>query len=115
ELADRLRSEAAALAERFDRDFWIEDRGGYYAEALDADKRAVDSLTSNIAHLLWSGIVPEDRARNVVAQLFSSSMFSGWGIRTMSSTDVGYNPIGYHLGTVWPHDNSLAAAGLARY
>ena len=72
-------------------------------------------MTSDMGQLLWSGIVPKDRAKTVARQLFSDSMWTGWGVRTMSSDDVGYNPITYHNGTVWPHDNSLIAAGLARY
>ena len=72
-------------------------------------------MTSNMGHLLWSGIVAEERADAVVRQLMSDAMFSGWGVRTLSTDDRGYNPIGYHLGTVWPHDNSLIAMGLARY
>ena len=81
---------------------------------LDGDKRPIDSMTSNMGHLLWSGIVPDDRARRVAGQLMSDAMFSGWGIRTLSTDDRGYNPIGYHTGTIWPHDNSLVALGLAR-
>jgi glycogen debranching enzyme len=115
ELASRLRSEASALQERFNRDFWIEERGGFYAVGLDGDKRRIDSITSNMGHLLWSGIVPEERAVLVAEQLASPELFSGWGVRTMSSGEGGYNPIGYHVGTIWPHDNSLVAAGLARY
>ena len=115
ELASRLRKEAEELCARFNDAFWIEERGGYYAVGLDRDKRQIDSITSNIGHLLWSGIVPEDRAKKLVDQLFSDGMWSGWGVRTMSWDDHGYNPIGYHVGTVWPHDNSLIAAGLARY
>jgi glycogen debranching enzyme len=114
-LAIRLRAEASALRERFNRDFWVESRGGYYALGLDGDKNQIDSLTSSIGHLLWSGIVPEDRAGTVVRQLMSEHMFSGWGVRTVSTQDRGFNPIGYHLGTIWPHDNSLIAMGLARY
>jgi glycogen debranching enzyme len=114
-LALRLRAEASALRERFNRDYWIDDRGGYYAVGLDGDKACIDSLTSNIGHLLWSGIVPEDRAGLLARQLMSDAMWSGWGVRTMSTKDAGFNPIGYHLGTVWPHDNSLIALGLARY
>ncbi|MFE9689432.1 glycogen debranching N-terminal domain-containing protein [Micromonospora sp. NPDC005806] len=114
-LAQRLRAEADHLRERFNRDFWIPERGGYYAVGLDGDKRRIDSMTSNMGHLLWSGIVPEDRAGQVAAQLMSDEMFSGWGVRTLSTADAGYNPIGYHVGTVWPHDNSIIAAGLARY
>ena len=117
ELATRLRDEASTLYDRFNEEFWIEDRGGYYALALAGEdkKRVVDSMASDMGQLLWSGIVPEDRAKKVVRHLFSDSMWTGWGIRTMSSDVVGYNPITYHNGTVWPHDNSLIAAGLARY
>jgi len=115
ELASRLRTEAETLRSRFNEDFWLEDRGGYYAVGLDKDKRAIDSMTSNVGHLLWSGIVPEERAAVVARQLFDDAMWSGWGVRTMSWKDLGYNPIGYHVGTVWPHDNSIVAAGLARY
>jgi glycogen debranching enzyme len=115
DLAARLRAEAAALKERFNDDFWIDRRGGYYAVALDGDKAKVDSMTSNMGHLLWSGIVADDRVDTVVRRLMSDEMFSGWGVRTLSTGDRGFNPIGYHLGTVWPHDNSLIALGLARY
>ncbi|MEV1142477.1 glycogen debranching N-terminal domain-containing protein [Micromonospora sp. NPDC049799] len=114
-LARRLRDDAARLFEAFNRDYWIDDRGGYYAVGLDGDKTPIDSMTSNMGHLLWSGIVPEDRAAAVVTQLMSPAMFSGWGIRTLSAEDRPYNPIGYHLGTVWPHDNAIAIAGLTRY
>jgi glycogen debranching enzyme len=114
ELAGRLEHEAETLRRRFDDPFWIADRGGYYALALDGDKRPVDSLCSNIGHLLWSGIVPPERVEPVVGHLLGEALWTGWGIRTMSSADAGYNPIGYHTGTVWPHDTSLVAAGLAR-
>src|SRR3954469_5063280 len=115
DLATRLRDEAQALQSRFDRDFWIDERGGYYAIGLDGDKRKIDSLTSNIGQLLWTGIVPEARASIVARQLMSDALFSGWGVRTLSTLDRGFNPIGYHTGTVWPHDNSLIAYGLAKY
>ena len=75
----------------------------------------VDSLTSNIGHLLWSGIVPAERVDVIVDQLMGEELWSGWGVRTMSAGDGGYNPLAYHNGTVWPHDNSLIASGLARY
>ncbi|MDM4781408.1 MULTISPECIES: glycogen debranching N-terminal domain-containing protein [unclassified Micromonospora] len=114
-LAVRLRADAAALFERFNRDFWIEERGGYYAVGLDGDKNRINSKTSNMGHLLWSGIVPADRAEQVVRQLMSPDMFSGWGVRTLSREERRYNALGYHLGTVWPHDNSIAALGMARY
>jgi glycogen debranching enzyme len=113
-LAERLERQAADLKVRFNKDFWIED-GGYFALALDGDKRQVDSLTSNIGHLLWSGIVEKDKARKCVEHLISDKLFSGWGVRTMASNMRAYNPIGYHVGTVWPHDNSFIAAGLRRY
>jgi glycogen debranching enzyme len=114
ELASRLESEAQDMKQRFNRDFWLEDRG-YYALALDGEKQKVDALTSNIGHLLWSGIVDDDKAKRCVEHLLSERMFSGWGIRTMAQGQGAYNPIGYHVGTVWPHDNSLIAMGLRRY
>jgi len=115
ELAERLERDAAELQARFDDAFWCEGRGGYYALALDGNKEPVDSLTSNMGHLLWSGIVPPERVDAVVDQLMGESLWSGWGIRTMSSADAGFNPLAYHNGTVWPHDTSLIAWGLARY
>ena len=115
ELADRLEREAEELKVRFDEAFWCEERGGYYALALDGDKQRVDSLTSNIGHLLWSGIVPPERVDAIVDQLMGEELWSGWGVRTMSAGDAGFNPLAYHNGTVWPHDNSLIAWGLARY
>jgi glycogen debranching enzyme len=113
-LADRLEHDAASLKERFDRDFWIETRG-HYALALDRNKRQVDAMTSNVGHLLWSGIVPTSRAAAIRDRLIAKDMFSGWGIRTMSDGDAGYNPIEYHNGTVWPHDTAIIAEGLRRY
>ncbi|GAA5202252.1 glycogen debranching N-terminal domain-containing protein [Rugosimonospora acidiphila] len=113
-LADRLERDAAALRERFNRDFWIESRG-HYALALDGSKNQVDALTSNTGHLLWSGILDRDRAGLVVDRLMAEDMWSGWGVRTMSTQDAGYNPIEYHNGTVWPHDNALIAEGMRRY
>jgi glycogen debranching enzyme len=114
ELADRLEREAEELKRRFNEDFWMADRE-YFAIALDGDKRQVDSITSNPGQLLWSGIVDEDKAEAVVRQLMSDALCSGWGIRTMAEGEGAYNPIEYHNGTVWPHDNSFIAAGLARY
>ncbi|MBG6104353.1 glycogen debranching enzyme [Micromonospora vinacea] len=112
--ADRLESEAAALYERFNREFWLEDRG-FYALALDHDGTPVDSLSSNIGHLLWSGIVPPERAPRVVEHLMGPALFSGWGVRTFAEGQRRYNPLGYHNGTVWPFDNSFIAWGLRRY
>jgi glycogen debranching enzyme len=114
-LARRLREDASRLYDQFNDRFWIDRRGGYYALALDGDKAPVDSVTSNMGHLLWSGIVPQERAEAVAARLAAADMFSGWGVRTMSSDDHGFNPVSYHNGSVWPHDNAIAAAGLARY
>jgi len=115
ELATRLDAEADELARRFDEQFWTDKRGGYYVLALDGRGRQVDSLCSNLGHLLWSGIVPPERADAVVDKLMGELLWSGWGVRTMSSADAGYNPLSYHNGTVWPHDNSLIASGLADY
>ena len=108
-------SEADELRARFDEAFWVEDRGGFYALALDGEKRPVDARCSNMGHLLWSGIVPPDRVDAVADQLLSESLWSGWGIRTMASDEAAFNPISYHNGTVWPHDSALAAWGLARH
>jgi glycogen debranching enzyme len=113
-LATRLEDEAADLKERFNRDFWLADRS-CFALAIDGDGRRVDSITSNIGHLLWSGIVDDDKAPHLVRHLMSDALFSGWGVRTMAEGEAGYNPIGYHLGTIWPHDNSIIALGLNRY
>ena len=114
-LAERLESEADDLKKRFDEAFWVDERGGFYALGLDGQKRPVDSRCSNMGHLLWSGIVPDERVSAVVDQLLSEELWSGWGIRTMSSDAAAFNPISYHNGTVWPHDTSLAAWGLARH
>ena len=107
-----------ARAERlkilFDERFWLDDLG-WYAIGLDGDKQTIRSLTSNIGHLLWTGIVRDDRAQRVADQLAGPSMFTGWGVRTLSSDAAGYNPLSYHCGSVWPHDTALAVAGLARY
>jgi len=113
-LAQRLEGESASLRTRFNEDFWSDERGGFYVVGLDGDKRQIDSLTSNIGHLLWSGIVQDERARLVAEHLTSDRLFSGWGVRTLSTEDRGYNPIGYHAGTIWPHDNAIVALGLAR-
>jgi glycogen debranching enzyme len=114
ELAGRLEREAGELRRRFDERFWVDERGGFYALALDGDKRPVDSLCSNVGHLLWSGIVPEERIDAVASRLLADELWSGWGVRTMSTLDAAYNPLTYHNGTVWPHDTSIAAWGLAR-
>jgi glycogen debranching enzyme len=115
DLADRLEREAAELKQRFDDAYWVDDRGGFYALALDKNKERVDSVCSNIGHLLWSRIVPSHRVDAIVDQLLGEGLWSGWGVRTMSAHEAGYNPLSYHNGTVWPHDNSLIAMGLAQY
>ncbi len=114
-LAERLDREADDLKKRFDEAFWVERNGGYYALALDGAKHPVDSMCSNMGHLLWSGIVPPGRVTQVVDQLMGDALWSGWGVRTMSTEDRAYSPLAYHNGTVWPHDNSLIAWGLMRY
>jgi glycogen debranching enzyme len=112
--ATQLEQEAEALKERFNRDWWVADHG-YYALALDPDGRQCDVLSSNNGHLLWSGIVDEERAEQVAAHLVGPRLFSGWGVRTLAEGEVRYNPIGYHNGTIWPFDNSFIAWGLRRY
>ncbi|WP_066285078.1 amylo-alpha-1,6-glucosidase [Arthrobacter sp. B6] len=113
-LAAELQDRAARLKKRFNEAFWLPERG-YYAVALDRDKRPVDACASNMGHCLWSGIVDADKAQQVADRLMSPEMFSGWGVRTLA-TDMGaYNPVSYHNGSVWPHDNALIVAGLMRY
>jgi glycogen debranching enzyme len=114
ELADRLERDAADLRRRFVDAFWLPEEG-FYALALDGDERPVRTLASNMGHLLWSGIVPDEHVDSVVAHLMSDAMFSGWGIRTLACGQPVYSPMEYHNGTVWPHDSALIAAGLARY
>jgi glycogen debranching enzyme len=113
-IADRYAALATSLKEAFNRDFWLPDRG-WFAIGLDAKKQPIDSLTSNMGHCLWTGIVDEDKAEAVADRLMSQAMFSGWGVRTLASDMGGYNPISYHCGSVWPHDNAVLAAGLMRY
>ncbi|MFY1632911.1 glycogen debranching N-terminal domain-containing protein [Solwaraspora sp. WMMB335] len=112
--AAELERQAAELKRRFNRDFWIADRE-YFALGMDADGNLIDACTSNIGHLLWSGIVDEDKAPSVVARLMGRRLFSGWGIRTLAEGEGRYSPVGYHTGTVWPFDNSLIALGMRRY
>jgi glycogen debranching enzyme len=112
--ADRLEKEAADLKRRFNRDYWVED-GKYFALALDPDGNQVDALSSNNGHLLWSGIVDKSKAKAVAGHLLGPRLFSGWGVRTLAEGEGRYNPIGYHVGTVWPFDNSFIAWGLRRY
>jgi len=112
--ADELEKQAASLKRRFHRDFWVDD-DEYFALALDADGNQVDALSSNNGHLLWSGIVDKSKAKAVARHLLGPRLFSGWGVRTLAEGEGRFNPIGYHVGTVWPFDNSFIAWGLRRY
>ena len=112
--AELCAAKAATLKEAYNDRFWLPDRG-YFAIALDRDKKPVDALASNMGHCLWTGIVDQDKAAQVAERLMSPEMFTGWGIRTLASTMGAYNPASYHNGSVWPHDTTLAAAGLMRY
>jgi glycogen debranching enzyme len=114
EKAEALRVAAEDLRARFERDFWMPDRK-FYALALMKGGRPARVVSSNPGQALWTGIASEDRARDVAAALFRDDMWAGWGIRTLAASEKRYNPIGYHLGTVWPHDNAIIAAGLRRY
>jgi glycogen debranching enzyme len=112
--AAEMRAKAQALFDKFNEVFWDEEFGGY-AYALDGEKQKVLTSVSNVGHLLWSGIVPPERAAKVVARLMAPDMFSGWGVRTLSADHPLYSPIAYHNGSVWPHDNGLISQGFARY
>ncbi|MFL5777750.1 MAG: glycogen debranching N-terminal domain-containing protein [Chloroflexota bacterium] len=113
-LSTRLTEDADRLQHRFQEAFWVPDQR-FYALALDGSKRRADAITSNPGHCLWSGIVASEHAADVAERLMSPALFSGWGIRTYAAGQPGYNPIGYHTGSVWPHDTSLVVAGLKRY
>jgi glycogen debranching enzyme len=114
EMAHRLEAEAQRLAERFEEAFWC-DELGTYALALDGAKEPCKVRTSNAGQLLFTGIVHEDRARMVAADLMRPHFLTGWGIRTVAEGEARYNPMSYHNGSIWPHDNALIALGLARY
>ena len=114
EVAQQLEVDARLLAERFEQRFWCEDIGTY-ALALDGNKEPCRVRSSNAGHLLFSGMVREDRARRVAADLLRPPFFTGWGIRTVADGEARYNPMSYHNGSIWPHDNALIALGLARY
>ncbi len=114
EEAERLRKEADRLAAMIEELFWWEAEGTYYL-GLDGAKRPLRSVASNPAHLLWSGAVDPDRARRTAQRLLADDMWSGWGIRTISADHPSYNPFSYQVGSVWPHDNVIAAAGFRRY
>ncbi|HMG45712.1 MAG TPA: glycogen debranching N-terminal domain-containing protein [Acidimicrobiales bacterium] len=110
----RYREKADELRRRFNEDFWLDDQGTF-ALALDGDKRQVAAVASNVGHCLWTGIVDPEKARSVADRLVADDMFSGWGVRTLSTSMPAYNPASYHNGSVWPHDNALCAQGLMRY
>jgi glycogen debranching enzyme len=112
--AEQLRREAIDLRARFNRDFWLADQD-CYALALQAGGAPAAVVSSNPGQALWTGICDDDKAQQTVARLMADDMFSSWGVRTLATGAARYNPIGYHLGTVWPHDNSLIAAGFRRY
>jgi glycogen debranching enzyme len=105
---------AGALFKRFNDAFW-DDELGFYAFALDGEKKKVLTVASNAGHCLWSGIIPPERASKVVQRLMSSDMWSGWGIRTLSALHPAFNPYNYQTGSVWPHDNAIIALGFKRY
>lgn len=113
-LAARLRVDAERLRERFEQRFWS-DREGFYGQAIDGQGRLVDAISSNPGHCLWSEIVSPTRAALVVQRLFQPDLYSGWGVRTLATSMPHYNPMSYHNGSIWPHDNALIAAGLRRY
>lgn len=112
--AGRLHDEAESLRQLFDDAFWMPEEG-FYAIALDGEKRQVDSVSSNPGHCMWSGMLYRERAVKVTERLMAPDMFNGWGIRTLSSEMARYHPVSYHNGSVWPHDTSLLATGFARY
>jgi glycogen debranching enzyme len=114
ERAAQLAEQAEALRRSFENAFWCEDLSTY-AIALDGHKRPCRVRTSNAGHCLFTGIASPERARRVARTLFSTECFSGWGVRTVAASEACYNPMGYHIGSVWPHDNALIALGLARY
>jgi glycogen debranching enzyme len=114
ELARSLRRKAGELRQRFEELFWCEETG-FYAYALDGDKKQVRTIASNPGHLLWSGIVSRERAARIVARLLEPDMWSGWGIRTLSELNPAFNPFSYQNGSVWPHDNGITAMGFKRY
>jgi glycogen debranching enzyme len=114
EAAGRLQAQAASLKEKFNQAFWMPD-AGFFAQGLDKDKRQVPTITSNPGHALWCGIADEDKARMTVHRMMQADMMSGWGLRTISDQSPSYNPMSYHNGSIWPHDNSIVADGLKQY
>jgi glycogen debranching enzyme len=114
DLAGRMMEKASTLKTKFDQDFWME-KSGFYGEALDRDKHIVDSITTNPGHCLWSGLIDKGKAEKVAKRIMDPDMYSGWGIRTLASSEKAYDPQSYHDGSIWPHDNSIIAWGLKNY
>ncbi|MGH9564564.1 MAG: amylo-alpha-1,6-glucosidase, partial [Candidatus Angelobacter sp.] len=112
--ADKLKKDAADMAKRFEKAFWMPSRG-FYALALDGDKRQCQVISSNPGQLLFTRMLPQERARSIAQRFMRPDMFSGWGWRTMSQEERVFNPLSYHRGSIWPHDNSLTAHGMALY
>jgi glycogen debranching enzyme len=112
--ADTLETEAAALRQAFNRDFWMEDEG-CFALGLEVDGRPLDVVSSNAGQVLWSGIAEDEKARRTADRMMRPDMNGGWGVRTLSADETAYNPLNYHLGSVWPFDNALIAAGMKGY
>jgi glycogen debranching enzyme len=112
--ADRLKKESAEMARRFEKAFWM-PKLSFYAMALDRDKRQTQVISSNAGQLLFTRMLPQDRAKAVTQRFMREDMFSGWGWRTMSRDERVFNPLSYHRGSVWPHDNSLIAHGMSLY
>jgi glycogen debranching enzyme len=109
-----MRSEAPGLKAKFEESFWMDGKG-FFAEALDKDKKQVDSITTNPGHCLWSGLIEKGKAGRMAKRYMEPDMNSGWGIRTLSTMEKAYDPQSYHDGSIWPHDNSLVAWGLKSY
>ncbi|CAN5633988.1 amylo-alpha-1,6-glucosidase [soil metagenome] len=113
EIAEKLTLNAAALKERFERDFWMEDER-FVALALDSENKQVGVVSSNPGHLLFTGVLSEEKANHVADRLMSTELQSGWGIRTLSKSTIAYNPMSYHNGSIWPHDNAIIAEGMRK-
>jgi glycogen debranching enzyme len=113
-LSHKLAERAVSLKKNFNRDFWLADRQ-VFAQGLDASKKPIELVTSNPGHCLFCGIVDDDKAQHLVRRLVARDMACGWGIRTVSSRTPRFNPMGYHQGSIWPHDNSFIVAGMRRY
>ncbi len=113
-LAQKAQQHKQALFSRIQKDFWLEDKG-FYAMGLDANLKPLKVCNSNMGHILWCKAAPQDRAEKVMHRLMDTDMWSGWGLRTLSCTEKAYDPLGYHIGTVWPHDTAIFALGASYY